>query len=109
NRALHGKRFPTERGARNRSELRCQQAKLVATLAAIHPALAGLQEIENNGYGKRGALAHLAAALNHATDDANYRYIHPSTRRLGDGLVAPAILYDATRLQPTGQVAVLDP
>lgn len=109
NRAFDGPRFPTERGADNLAAFHCQRDKLVSALAAMRPALAGLQEIENNGSGERGALSSLVAALDSAVPDADYRYIHPAPPRLGDGLIAPALVYDATRLAVAGKVAVLDP
>ncbi|MGH8427462.1 MAG: ExeM/NucH family extracellular endonuclease [Gammaproteobacteria bacterium] len=106
NRALSGPVFPTERGARTPQDFACQSAKLVALLAALHPALMGLQEIENNGYGAHGALATLVDALNHAAPNASYRYVMPDVPRLGDDLIAPAIVYDARRLVPVGAPAV---
>lgn len=108
-RALHGSRFPTERGARNRAALKCQTGKLVAALGALHPAVVALQEVENDGVGYHGALASLVAALNGALPGSDYRYVHPHTPRLGDGLIAPALVYDAKRLTPVGKVAELDP
>ncbi len=109
NRALTGPAFPTERGARNASQFHCQTQKLVAALSALHPAVAGLQEIENNGYGAAGALATLVRALDLRLPSAAYRYLRPPHRpRLGTDLIAPALIYDAHRVTPVGRIAVLD-
>jgi predicted extracellular nuclease len=109
NHALRGPAFPTERGARDAAGFACQTRKLVAALATLHPAFAGLEEIENDGYGADSALKHLVTALNKAIPDARYRYVRPSVARLGDGLIAPALVYDARRLAQRGKVAVLAP
>ncbi len=109
NHASSGPAFPTERGARTRPQWRCQTDKLVAALKAMQPAVAGLEEIENNGYGPDGALAVLVKSLNHAMPAANYRFIRPGVGRLGTDLIAPALIYDAHRMKPAGRVAVLQP
>jgi len=109
NRASSGPPFPTERGARTRSQWRCQTDKLVAALKAMQPAIAGLEEIENDGYGPDGALAVLVNALNRALPGANYRFIRPGAARLGTDLIAPALIYDADRIKPVGRIAVLQP
>jgi predicted extracellular nuclease len=109
NRAFRGKRFPTERGARKLKGFRCQRDKLVAALAALHPALAGLQEIENNGTGSRGALSNLVSALNEAVGKADYQFIESPDKRLGDDLIAPALVYDSSKLRVVGERAVLQP
>ncbi len=109
NRSVSGPAFPTERGARTAAQWRCQTHKLVAALAAMRPAVAGLEEIENNGSGPGGALAALVGALNHAVKGAPYRFVHPPSRRLGTDLIAPALVYDARLVTPVGRVAVLVP
>lgn len=108
NRALTGPSFPTERGARTPAQFHCQTQKLVSALAELRPDVAGLQEIENNGYGSGGALATLVDALNRHIETADYRFIRPPHRqRLGTDLIAPALIYDAHRVIPVGRVAVL--
>lgn len=109
NHAVSGPPFPTERGARTRSQWQCQTDKLVAALAAMRPAVAGLEEIENDGYGPDGALAVLVNALNAAMPNAAYRFVRPRGRRLGTDLIAPALIYDSSRVEPWGRVAVLVP
>lgn len=107
NRAPESSSATANRGARTRAAFVCQRAKLVAVLVALHPALAGLEEIENNGYGPGGALASLVAALNRAVPGAPYRYVRPAGSRLGDDVIAPALVYDSRVLEPTGRAAVL--
>lgn len=107
NHALTGPPFPTERGARNPSAFQCQTQKLVAALAALHPAVAALQEIENDGYARTGAVAGLTAALNAFLPGADYRYVRPGAPRLGGDLIAPALLYDARVVRLEGAAAVL--
>ncbi len=109
NRATSGSPFPTERGARTHSQWLCQTDKLVAALQTMRPTVAGLEEIENNGYGPKGALGTLVDALNRSLPKAAYRFVHPPTRRLGTDLIAPALIYDASRLARVGHVAMLDP
>lgn len=106
NRAFAGPAFPTERGARTPQELQCQTSKLIAVLSALRPAVAGLEEIENNGYGADAAVAHLVGAFNEALGEPRYAYVRPFGARLGNGLIAPAIVYDRHRLVLVGRVAV---
>lgn len=108
NHAMNGQPFPTERGARTAAQFRCQTQKLVAALAAMHPAIAGLQEVENDGHGDDGALAALVGALNRTVAGRPYRYVAPPGPRLGTDLIAPALVYDARRVEPAGRVAVLE-
>lgn len=108
NRSLSGPAFPTERGARSAPQFRCQTQKLVSALSALRPAVAGLQEVENNGYGDGGALPALTAALDRGGGPGDYRFVRPPHRsRLGTDLIAPALIYDARRVAPVGRVAVL--
>ena len=108
NRALSGSPFPTERGARSRQQWQCQTRKLVAALKVMRPTVAGLEEIENNGYGPDGALAALVNALNRTVPNAPYRFIKPRSRRLGTDLIAPALIYDSRRVTQVGRAAVLE-
>lgn len=108
NRARSGPVFPTERGAHTASQFRCQTQKLVSALSVLRPAVAGLQEIENNGYGSGGALATLTGALDRHGGSADYRFVRlPHRTQLGTDLIAPALVYDARRVSPVGRVAVL--
>lgn len=106
NHAFAGAPFPTERGAKTHREFVCQRAKLVRALTGLDPALAGLEEIENNGYGPGSALADLVAGLN-AGAGANYRYVRPPTQRLGTDLISVALVYDPRQLVRVGRVAEL--
>jgi len=107
NHARHGAPFPTERGARTAAQFRCQTRKLVAALAGLRPAVAALQEIENDGYGRDGAIRTFVRALDAAVPKASYRFVDPGTPRLGTDLIAPALVYDARAVKRVGRVAVL--
>ena len=109
NRAISGPSFPTGRGAHSRSQWHCQTDKLVAALKIMRPTVAGLEEIENNGYGRDGALAALVNALNRSVPDAPYRFIRPRLRRLGTDMIAPGLIYDTRQVTPVGRAAVLEP
>ncbi|PKM01979.1 MAG: endonuclease, partial [Gammaproteobacteria bacterium HGW-Gammaproteobacteria-6] len=60
----NGGDFPTPRGARDVAGYQLQQAKLVAVIEALQPDIAGLMEVENDGFSADSALAQLVAALN---------------------------------------------
>ncbi len=106
NRAFVGAAFPTERGAATYHGFVCQRAKLIMALTELDPALAGLEEIENNGYGPGSAIAELVAGLN-AGSGTIYRYVRPPGKRLGTDLISVALVYNTQKLVRVGRVAEL--
>ncbi len=99
--------FPTERGAASAEAYARQQAKLVATLRALDPAIAALQEVENDGDGEHSALAQLVDALNAAEADEaarDWRFV-PSAALAGGDAIRVAILYRAQRVRAVGAPA----
>lgn len=101
--------FPTERGAASAEAHARQQAKLVATLRALDPAIAALQEVENDGDGEHSALAQFVAALNAAEADEaarDWRFV-PSSALSGNDAIRVAMVYRANRVTPVGAPASL--
>ena len=101
--------FPTERGAASAEAHARQRAKLVATLRALDPAIAALQEVENDGDGEHSALAQFVAALNAAEADEaarDWRFV-PSAALAGHDAIRVAIVYRANRVTPVGEPASL--
>lgn len=99
--------FPAARGAQTREQYERQQRKLVATIQALTPDVAGLEEIENDGYGRESTLAQLVAALNHAGPATDYRFVNAG-HGPGATPIRVALVYRATRVQPVGDPAVLE-
>jgi predicted extracellular nuclease len=97
--------FPTRRGASTPVELARQQAKTVAALAALDADVIGLLEVENNGYGQRGALAELTGALNKVASKP-YRFIITREKPGSDGIKV-ALLYRPATVSVEGKAAML--
>jgi predicted extracellular nuclease len=98
--------FPTPRGAQTREQFARQQAKLVATVQALAPDIATLNEVENDGSGADSTLAQFVAALNAAGPARDYRYVDTGAR-LGNDAIRVAMIYRASRAQPHGLHATL--
>lgn len=100
------KGFPTERGANSVAEFERQTIKIVAAMKAIKADVFGLMELENDGYDKNSAIVELTNKLN-AQTGANYQIVRPKTDKLGDGLIAVGMIYDAGKVEPVGIAATL--
>jgi predicted extracellular nuclease len=101
-----GEGFPTERGAQTPAEHQRQLAKLVATVQALHPDIASLNEVENDGSAADSALAQFVAALNAAGPARDYRFIDTGPK-LGNDAIRVAIIYREGKLAPKGRFATL--
>lgn len=108
-----GAGFPTPRGAASAEDLTRQRAKLVQVLLDARPDVAGLVEVENDGYGARSALAELVDALNSAVVEAagdpaagDYRFVR-TPEALGDDQIRVALIYRARAVEPVGEPAAL--
>jgi predicted extracellular nuclease len=106
--------FPTARGAATAADFGRQRAKIISALAQARPDVAGLLELENDGYGKRSALAELVDALNAAVADADadpaagdYRFIE-TPEPLGGDQIRVALIYRARAVSPEGAPASLN-
>ena len=98
--------FPTERGAASLDQHARQQAKLVATIAALAPDVAALVELENDA-GPDGAEQQLVDALN-AQPGAGGDYAAvtlPAT--LGDDAIRVGLVYRQGRVRPFGDAQLL--
>ena len=108
-----GAGFPTPRGAASAEDLKRQRAKLVQVLLGARADVAGLVEVENDGYGARSALAELVDALNAAIAEAegeptagDYRFVS-TPEALGDDQIRVALIYRARAVEPVGAPAAL--
>ena len=101
-----GEGFPTERGARTFAEHQRQVAKLVATVQALHPDIAALNEVENDGSGPDSALAQFVAALNAAGPVRDYRFVDTGAK-LGNDSIRVAMIYRESKVAPKGRFATI--
>ncbi|GBH26924.1 endonuclease [Burkholderia vietnamiensis] len=93
---------PNNRGAKTYEEFQRQEAKIVSALQALDADVIGLMEIQNNGYGERGAVRQLAAKLG-----SRWRVVDPGASRLGGDAIAVAMIYDSRTVEPVGRAATL--
>jgi predicted extracellular nuclease len=99
--------FPTERGAKSPDELREQKARYHSALSAMQPDLVGVQELENDGFGRFSAARELLAVLDN-TRTGPWSVIDPGGGRVGDDVITVGLFYRPSVLEPVGQAAVLD-
>lgn len=99
-----GGEFPTPRGAETPEAYALQQAKLVATLQALHAHVAALSEMENDGVGPRTAVRQFVDALNTAGPSTDWRALE----MVGPGTdaIRNAIVYRASQVRPVGDPVV---
>ncbi len=105
--------FPTPRGAATRADFERQRAKLVQVLLETRADIAGLVEIENDGYDPRSALADLVSALNATIGEAegaqgpgDYHFVQTPAAPGGDQ-IRVALIYRASAVEPIGEAALL--
>lgn len=97
--------FPTPRGAQTFELYQVQQAKLVATLAALEADVVALAEVENDGAGPRTALRQFAEALNAAGPHRDWTEVEMAEGP-GTDAIRVGILYRQTRVTPVGDPVV---
>ena len=90
-----------------------QLTKTVAALAKLDAAVAGLVEIENDGYGANSAQQVLVNALNAATAPGRYALIDVDARTgqpnaMGSDAIKVAFVYQPLRVQPVGRTGALN-
>lgn len=101
-----GRGFPTPRGAASREAFVTQRKKLIATLEALAPDVAVLQELENDGYGKDSAIDDLVGALNRAVDGGgDYAFVRAPTDGLGKDQIKVGVIYREGRVRSIGTPA----
>ncbi len=101
------------RGAENTTEFVRQTAKTVAAIVALNPAVLGLMELENDGYGPTSAIADLVDRLNNATAPGTYAFIDVDAATgqidaLGNDAIKVGIIYQPALVTPIGQTAALN-
>jgi predicted extracellular nuclease len=99
--------FPTGRGADTADAYLNQRRKLVGAVQMLAPDVAALMEIENDGYGPASALARFVEAINTAGPVSDYRFVDAGSGP-GTDAIRVALIYRASRVQPVGDVAVLE-
>jgi predicted extracellular nuclease len=98
--------FPTERGAQTREDYQRQLAKLVGVVQALHPDIAVMMEVENDGSGADSTLVQLVEALNAAGPVRDFRWIDTGAS-LGNDAIHVAMIYRAGSATPVGPYATL--
>jgi predicted extracellular nuclease len=101
------------RGAENAAEFARQRAKILASLSTMNADVVGLMEIENDGYGAASAVADLVDGLNTISGAGTWAYIDADAatgmvNSLGTDGIKVALLYQPSRVTPTGRTAVLN-
>lgn len=91
------------RGADSAEELARQRAKVLATLVALAPDVAALQELQNDD---GATLRDLVAGLDAAFGAGAYAAVH--TDPIGSDAIAVGLLYRTDTVRPVGAYAVLD-
>jgi predicted extracellular nuclease len=102
----HGGGFPTPRGATTPEQYQRQVAKLVSVVQAMHPDIAVMMEVENDGSGPDSTLVQLVGALNAAGPVRDYRWIDTGDT-LGNDAIHVAMIYRAAAVTPVGKYATL--
>ena len=97
-----------ERGADTKREFTRQQDKIVAALSALDAHVVGLMELENNGFDKNSAIAHLVTELNKVSEVAQWQYVRSDRPRLGTGSITTGIIYRADKVTPVASMKILD-
>jgi hypothetical protein len=93
--------FPTERGARNATELARQRSKIVAELSAIDADVVGLMEMENDGDDQFSAVQDLVNGLNEALGAGTYDFVRAPAP--GTDAIKAAMLYQPGRVTRVGE------
>ncbi|ODA32355.1 ExeM/NucH family extracellular endonuclease, partial [Veronia pacifica] len=103
------------RGAKRADEFAMQRDKIVNAMLAIDADILGLMEVENNGFGDKGALADLVNTLNSriADSDKHYAMVTPETADLKDGkflgsdAIMVAFIYRPAKVSLAGAASVV--
>jgi len=101
------------RGAENATEFARQVNKTVAAIIALNPAVLGVMEMENDGYGPSSAIADLVNRLNAATAPGTYAFIDVDAATgqidaLGNDAIKVSFIYQPALVTPVGQTAALN-
>ena len=101
------------RGADTAIELGRQWPKTVAAILGIGADVAGIVEVENDGYGAGSAIHFLAERLNAASAPGTWAYVDVDSatglvNALGTDAIKVGLLYKPARVLPVGDTAVLD-
>ncbi|MBA3531681.1 MAG: ExeM/NucH family extracellular endonuclease, partial [Ardenticatenales bacterium] len=91
------------RGADSATEFTRQRDKIINAMLTLNPDVAGLMEIENDGYGATSAIQDLVNGLNAAAPNGTtYDFIDPGTPNLGGDAIAVGFIYRVETAEPVG-------
>jgi uncharacterized protein len=105
---------PTDcRGADDAGEFNRQWPKTVAAILQVNPAILGLVELENDGYGPGSAIQDLVVKLNAATSPGTFSFVDADAatgqvNALGVDAIKVGFIYQPGVVTPTGQAAALN-
>lgn len=97
--------FPTARGADSPAALKRQRDKLLAAMKGLDADIIGLMELENDGQGRRSAVAELARGLSGPGDPWQPVI---ADARIGRDAIAVGLVYRSTRVRPLGRPRMLE-
>ncbi len=100
------KTFPTQRGAKTKTQFQLQHDKIIAALAAMNADIIGLMEIENDGFDQYSAIAELVTALAEATNQP-WQFIGHQNNKIGSDVITNGLIYRADRVTPEGNAIIL--
>jgi predicted extracellular nuclease len=91
------------RGANSAFEFDRQRAKIINSILAINPDIAGLMEVQNDA---NATIQNLVDGLNAVAGAGTYAYINTGT--IGTDAIKVAIIYKLAIVTPVGSYAILD-
>ena len=94
--------FPAKRGPESRDEFLAQSARIEAAISRIQPDLLGVQELENDGFGRRSAARSLLALLNN-TGNKDWAVVENEAGRVGEDVIAVGLFFRRQVLETVGK------
>lgn len=92
----------SNRGAETEEEFARQGDKIAKAIIAMDADIVGLMEIENNGFGKNSAIAHLVEKINTLLTDPEDHYSYISSDQnddfIGTDAIANQVIYKASKV-----------
>ncbi|SMB91849.1 ExeM/NucH family extracellular endonuclease [Deinococcus hopiensis] len=99
------------RGANTCDEFSRQRQKIVSAIRGLNPDVLGVLEMQNDfSRGADSSIANLVGALNDPATGGTagqFAYVNPG-HNVGTDAISVALIYQPARVQPVGQLAILD-
>jgi predicted extracellular nuclease len=101
------------RGASSAAEFERQWRKTIAAILAMDADVVGINEVQNDGYGRKAPIADIVAKLNAATAPGTYALIDADAatgqvNALGTDAIKVGLIYKPARVKPVGTTAALN-